>query len=213
MRDVLDEVILPLLAGGQTEEIAPDVVGLTSPNVRRMLNELVARLPTGEAYLEVGCWQGATLVSALLDNRHAPAYACDDWSETLCGVAPGEVKAAFERNLEKYKDRLPKVRFFDGDFQKMLPKGLEHPVGVFLYDGKHGAEITRTALKLAASFLAKRCVVIMDDFDAEIVQAGAWAGFADLRPKRMRFMELRRHDDDKARTFHNGIGVAYLELP
>lgn len=222
MQDVLDEVVLPILNGPPVETLAPDVYGLTSPRVRRLLNELVKRIPPDEEYLEVGCWQGATLISALLDNKHVKAHACDNWCETFneihgkegeieTPVGGKEAKSRFWENVKKYQDRLPAIKFYEQDSAKTLAE-LNAKVGVFFYDGNHDPSVTNAAIQAAKRFLSKQCILVFDDWNADFVRRGAWAGVAHLKPKQLKFRDLPWIGDDMDKTFYNGIGIMYLEL-
>lgn len=223
MQDVLDEVVLPILNGPPVETLAPDVYGLTSPRVRRLLNDLVRRIPADEAYLEIGCWQGATLISALLDNKNVTAYACDNWSSTLPQIerkngkkhetliGGEDSKARFWANIKKYRDRLPSFMFHEQDSAKTLEE-LNGPVGVFFYDGDHDSGVTQRAVEAAKRFLSPTCILVFDDWHAEVVRSGAWAGIANLKPRYLKYRDLPWIGNDMQRTFYNGIGIMYLEF-
>ena len=54
-----------------------DVEGMSSTRICNFLNALVGRMDEGEHYLEVGTWQGRTLLSAAFRNRNRLCFACD----------------------------------------------------------------------------------------------------------------------------------------
>ena len=63
-------------------EIDPDVltmVGMSGGKYRHFINNLIRGLPN-PSYLEVGCWTGSTLCSAISRNR-VRATGIDNWSE------------------------------------------------------------------------------------------------------------------------------------
>lgn len=193
----------------QPECLAPDVEGQTSPRVRKLLNRLVSRLPAGEMYFEVGCLKGATLVSALLDHRHVSAVACDNWTEYL-DQKPEEI---FLRNLKNYEARLPRINIIKQDCFK-LPQNspFKQPIGVYFYDGDHSFDSQMKAIMLFAPFLAKRCVVLVDDWNWDHVRNGTWQGIHVVRPRRLEFWELPSAGNCDVNNYWNGIGAFYLEL-
>lgn len=95
--------------------------GMSSPKGRRLLNSL-CEMP-GTRYLEIGCWKGSTLVSALRDNQHSVdmAVAIDNYSEfqeplftnsinfdgsplknDRVPLSLESIKTQFEENVHKY---------------------------------------------------------------------------------------------------------------
>src|SRR6478609_460118 len=87
------------------------VEGMSSAKVRHLLNNLVKF--EGCRYLEIGCWKGSTLISALLNNR--PQYwAIDNWSEyggprdellRHCREILGEEPALIDRDFVSFDPR------------------------------------------------------------------------------------------------------------
>src|SRR5438094_540661 len=63
------------------QKVLRHVRGMTTINVLQLLNFAVACMDPGEAYCEVGCFQGATLIGALLDHHEQVAFAVDNFSE------------------------------------------------------------------------------------------------------------------------------------
>ena len=77
-------------------EIDPDVltmVGMSGGKYRHFINNLIRGLPN-PSYLEVGCWTGSTLCSAI--SRNVRATGIDNWSEF------GGPKDQFLANVKKY---------------------------------------------------------------------------------------------------------------
>ena len=149
------------------EDPCRDIPGMASPKKLSLLSSAVSFLPASEdeCYLEVGTYQGKSLVSALLKNPGRYAVACDNFSLFDEPTAPTN-KAALERNLNRY-GLSSRIRFFDSDFRDLLSGWRQHRlplVGVYFYDGAHDEESQYLAIRLAEDVLAEQAVVIVDDW-------------------------------------------------
>ena len=164
-----------------------DIVGMASPKKLHLLRKAVSflSLTPSECYLEVGTYQGKSLVAALVDNPDRYAIACDNFSLFDEALAPKN-KATLERNLQRY-GLSSRVRFFDCDFRDLLPRwrteGLP-PVGVYFYDGAHDEVSQYLAIRLAEDVLADEAVVIIDDWryapdSQSFAEAGTRRALAD----------------------------------
>lgn len=155
-----------------------DILGMASPKKLTLLSRAVSFLPGDEYYLEVGTYQGKSLVSALLGNPGRYAVACDNFSLFDEPAAPRN-RAVLERNLARY-GLSTRVRFFDCDFRDLLSRWRYHRlplVGVYFYDGAHDEESQYLAIRLAEEVLAEQAVIIVDDWRfAEDSDSGAEAG-------------------------------------
>jgi hypothetical protein len=128
-----------------------------------------------EVYVEIGCWQGLSLVGALF-GHDAGAFACDDFSEF------GGPRAALGATLTKWTAR-GQVRFHDMDFRKFLAAAPWAParVGVYFYDGGHDFDDQFGALREMLPYLARDAAVFVDDTNWRHVRA-ANAYFARHAP-------------------------------
>ena len=133
--------------------------GFSSSRVEHLLNRLVAYLPAGEAYLEVGTLEGRTLEAAAAGND----------SKTLYGVDP----------CDKY-DLLPEpftanIVFYKTSWQQFLREvELPEQIGVCFYDADHSADQTADFMDRVEGFLANEAVLVLDDWDRESVRQGAF---------------------------------------
>jgi len=178
--------------------LAPDVPTMSPYRTRWLLNQLVKDLGADEAYLEIGTWQGATLISALWDNPLARGYACDNFSQfnQIPGTGLWEgVRPAFLKNMARYQEtgRLGAFSFFDEDCFALAARAkvpvkakdgrpFGWPIGVFFYDGDHSRIATARAFVDFQPFLAREVIVIVDDWNYPSVRAGAWAGIEGVNP-------------------------------
>jgi protein O-GlcNAc transferase len=202
--------IIPEILAGLSEIppcLAPEIMGMTSPKIRMLLNRLVARLPKDEAYFEVGCLRGATLVSALLDHPGVTAYACDNWSQ----FGSLDAKNHFFKNLRENKARLPKIFVYEEDcFGLPAKRPFQKPIGIFFYDGKHSYEAQVRAVTDFAPFLAESSILLVDDWNFAPAQAGTWNGLSKLRLKNLHFTELRANGGRDVANYWNGVGAFHL---
>src|SRR5689334_21610674 len=60
---------------------SPGVQGMSSIRKLKLLSLAFSCLDRGEAYLEIGTFQGKSLIAALKGNAPHPAYACDNFAE------------------------------------------------------------------------------------------------------------------------------------
>jgi predicted O-methyltransferase YrrM len=145
----------------------PDVCGMASPRKLRLLNKAVEFLPAGgdECYLEIGTFQGKSLIGALQGNAGRSAVACDNFSLFEDPVAPRN-QALLQENLARY-GIAGQVRLFDCDFRELLGRWKEDglpPVGVYFFDGPHDEESQYLGVRLVEDLLADEAIVVIDDW-------------------------------------------------
>ncbi len=190
-----------------------DVPGLSSAKVCAFLNQLVANMDPEEHYLEIGTFQGRTLLSAAYGNRDRRCVACDRFRFWGKFTGPGFVaRRRLLQNLKRYEDRCAEIRFFDMSHRRLFEQSLvPSPVGVFFYDGDHSYRETRFAIVAASRTLSRRSVLLMDDFnDPEVVRATRdGLQEAGLRPLWQRVLP----GDHGPSGWWNGLGVFYVERP
>jgi predicted O-methyltransferase YrrM len=137
-----------------------DVAGMTSLKKQFLLKIAFATLEPHECYLEIGTYQGKSLISAVRDNPSLPVYACDNFSE----FSETNSLERLRLNLQKH-GLLDKIRVFDSDFRNIMsPKHILHPIGLYFYDGAHDFESQYQAIKLVEPLLSNEAMVIVDDW-------------------------------------------------
>jgi len=145
----------------------PDVVGMASPKKLRLLNLAVSFLSKddGECYLEVGTYQGKSLIAALLGNQCPAAVACDNFSEFNSEPEASNFEA-LSQNLLQY-GMSDCVRLFNEDFLTLFGRWKTEnlpPVGVYFYDGAHDEVSQYEAIRSVEPLLSDRALVIVDDW-------------------------------------------------
>lgn len=117
------------------KSISTTVNSMISPNVMKLLNLAVFCLDENEIYCEIGTFQGASLIAALINNPEKIAYAVDNFSEL---DPEGENFDKLSTNLEEFN--LAEQVFFcyqdtEEFFQEIKKQELNEKIGVYFYDG------------------------------------------------------------------------------
>lgn len=138
--------------------LTPEILamdGMSSPKVRHFLNNVVH---DGDRYLEIGCYRGSTLISAMAGKSTASAFAIDNFSAF---DAPRE---DFHKNLAAFKIEWL-VRFLDGDcFSRSVIDQVPEAADVYFYDGPHETLDQWRAVQMYLPKLANPCIYICDDY-------------------------------------------------
>jgi hypothetical protein len=179
------------------------VAGMTTANVLQLLNGAVGCLEEGEVYGEVGCFQGATLIGALLHHPRAAAVAADNFSAF---DPQGRNEGLLRQHLAAF-GLAERVRFHAQDFEDFL-MGLRDEgirLGVYLYDGAHDYRSQLMGLLLAVPLLAERALLVVDDRNGAAVQQATW-DFLAARPECRLLLDLPTAGPGPP-TFWNGLSV------
>jgi hypothetical protein len=188
-----------------------DVPGMSSPRICHFLNRLVACMDPGEHYLEIGSWQGRTLLSAAFENRGRLCIACDRFR--FFGRHTGfgyRARRALGRNLARYAGRRAAVHFYDMHSSRLFRRcRFDGSIGVYFYDGDHSYPGTRRSIAAGAQRLSARAIVLVDDWNVRRIRAGTFDG---LRDAAVRVLWHRALEGDHTEaTWWNGLGVFYVE--
>ncbi len=147
--------------------------GMSSTKNRCLLNNLLA-LPNS-SYLEIGCWQGSTFISALYGNQEhiVSAIGIDNWSEF------GGPRMQFEENCRTYLSS--GYQAYSLDCFSIDPTSIiKTPVNIYFYDGAHTAEAQRQAFTHYDSVLDSAFIAIVDDWNHGHARAGTFSAFSSL---------------------------------
>jgi len=188
-------------------DLCPDVEGKLSIKKQQLLNLAFRFLAKGESYLEVGTYQGKSLLSALIDNPIRPVYACDNFSEFDVNCLE-----LTQTNLKRY-GMLERVTFYNCDFVALFKREkLPEPVGLYFYDGAHDFQSQYQAIKLVEPFLADEALVLIDDWRFA-ADSGSYARAAtqqaiqeSAEAWRVMYELPARFNGDQA-MWWNGVGV------
>lgn len=201
----------------QFSKVLGHIKGMTTANVMQLLNLSLKFLSENEIYCEIGCYQGSTLVGALLGNNQVNALAADNFSEF---DPTGKNESILLENLQNFELE-SQVNFFNCDFEdffrdwlfainsketdESLSQLIHSKIGVYFYDGAHDYRSQLMALLLAKPFLADQALIIVDDSNWESVKQANW-DFILSHPEASMLMELYTPQDGHY-TFWNGIHI------
>jgi hypothetical protein len=151
-----------------------DLQGMSSFKVRCLLNNL-GSLPDAR-YLEIGCWKGSTLVSALYGNEDTmlEAIAIDNWSEF------GSVKKECLANIDKYIPLAPLSFYEDDCFKIEKNEVFDQPINIYFFDGKHDVLSHEKAFTYFDDILDDVFIAIVDDWNMGDVRVGTATAFRKL---------------------------------
>lgn len=163
--------IFALIEEAQTqglEETPPS--GILTGFSGEKLTGLLQRLPkvTGKDYLEVGTYQGSSLLHAALANPNIICYGIDNFIAHDSSGTNKEtvIKRAGELGLDNY-------RLVEKDFEEALADFKEE-IGTYFIDGPHDYRSQFICLAYAPKFLARNGVILVDDANyAHVRQATA----------------------------------------
>ncbi|NUM54937.1 MAG: class I SAM-dependent methyltransferase [Candidatus Hydrogenedentes bacterium] len=188
-------------------DLCPDVDGKLSLKKQQLLNLAFGFLDAGEAYFEVGTYQGKSLISAMIENAPRPVFACDNFSQF-----DDNTLETLQKNLSKYglSDR---VTFFNCDFlEAYTASKLTLPIGLYFYDGAHDYTSQYEAIKRVEPFLSDEALVLVDDwrhdFDSDsLAKDATLQAAAESTGNWTLLYELpARFNGDRA-MWWNGVGV------
>ncbi len=175
------------------KETMGELVGLSSPRVRHLLNNLAAQ---AETYLEVGCYLGGTLRAALHGNTLEYAAAVDNFS-----MSPDKRKEFF-----KNTDML-KFEFFEEDSFEMDVSKIKKPIQLYFYDGHHSFESQYRAIEHFLPAMADEFVYVCDDWDMKKIPNATFSACKDLKLKVEEVFNLSGGKDKK---WWGGIGIVKI---
>lgn len=137
-----------------------DVAGMASVKKQFLLKIAFKCIDPGECYVEVGTYQGKSLISAVAGAEDRPVYACDNFSEFQSTNSLDRLY----HNLKNY-NLAGKIRVFNSDFRTIMARNrIAEPVGLYFYDGAHDEQSQYDAIRLIEPLLAAQAVVIVDDW-------------------------------------------------
>lgn len=132
---------------------------MSTPRVYAVLNAIVSSMTEGELYLEVGTYQGGSLIAALLGNQSL-AIGVDSFEEFTQTNNFAQTRANLDRFEIGTRAELKNMKY--QDFFASLPADFK--IQVYNYDGAHGYEVQLAGMEAAWRFLAHDALIIVDDY-------------------------------------------------
>lgn len=180
--------------------------GMSSNKMRCLLNNLCT-LP-GTNYLEIGCWHGSTLISALYKNNSSvtSAIAMENWSEY------GGPKARFQANVEKWLGKAPFLKFYETDcFKVNKAEVFTQPITLYLYDGDHSTECHEQAFTYFDEVFDEVFIALVDDWNVPAIREGTQTAFTKLNYKVLYEKAFYTDKNGDKSSWWNGLYIAVLK--
>jgi len=128
---------------------------MSSLAIAALIAEAVHRMRTDEAFVNVGVWQGFTLLCGMIPNPTKICIGVDNFSEF------GGPRDAFLNRFQKHRTK--SHRFYDMDYKAYLLNIHQGPIGFYIYDASHAYLDQLKGLQIAEPFFSETCVVMVDD--------------------------------------------------
>jgi len=203
----LQELLEETLAGKRDHLFEPVLAGMhcmSRPRVYAVLNACVSAMEPGELYVEVGTYQGGSLVSALLGND-AQAIGVDSFGEFTQTNDIGLTT----QNLYGF-DVLNRVALLNMTFKDFFAMYPPSKIQVYYYDGAHDYETQLAGMEAAWSFLQNGSIVLVDDYIYPEVSRAVNQFVANhIGQVKFLFVMLPMQNTDK--TWWNGCVVMRIE--
>jgi predicted O-methyltransferase YrrM len=165
------------------QPVVEEVPNLATENTLALLNLGASLLEPDEAYVEVGVYHGASLISSMLGND----------GKRFVGIDRYEFRDAsrekVEANLERFG--LPRPELMVGDAFELVPGGALDGtrVGLWYYDAAHDYDSQVEGLRMAEPLLAPGALMVVDDTDWERVES-AMDDYVESQPRATRILTI-----------------------
>jgi predicted O-methyltransferase YrrM len=169
------------------QPVVDGVTNLARENNLALLNLAASLLGPDEAYVEVGVYHGASLISAMLGNDDKRIVGIDSFA------FEGTSLEGIEANAARFG--LPRPELIVGDAFELVPGGALDgiPIGVWYYDAAHDYDSQVDGLRIAEPHLAPGALMIVDDTDWERVDR-AMEDYLAAQPRATRILTLDGSD-------------------
>ena len=193
--------------------------GMSGKKYRYLINNLIS-LINDARYLEIGCWAGSTVCSALYGNQ-AKAVCIDNWlkfdteEKVRKAFNTKDQKKEFETNTKKVITDKIDFKFIESDFRKVNYKQLGK-FNVYCYDALHHEKDQYDGIVIAQPALDDIFILIIDDWNWTEVRQGTLKAINDLKIKIISKIEIRTTQDNSMpklflgqySDWHNGYFIA-----
>jgi predicted O-methyltransferase YrrM len=165
------------------QPVVESVKNLATENTLALLNLAASCLGPEEAYVEIGVYHGASLISSMLGNEDKRFVGVDSF-----GFRDASLEGV-EANLERFG--LPRPEIMVGDAFELVPGGAieDRSVGVWYYDAAHDFDSQVRGLQIAEPLLVPGALMIVDDTDWDRVERAMDAYLAE-QPRATRILTI-----------------------
>lgn len=200
--------------------------GMSGSQFRHFYNNLGALIPSVH-YLEIGIFAGSTMVSMLVNNgaNVRTVVGIDYWDdkEVLGDLFEGgmtTVKGTFDALLPRYTNSNQSIHIKHADCFTVSPQLLLDLTGgqrfnIYLFDGPHAAKDHFFALVNYFPALADTFILIVDDWNWEMVRSGTELGMTALEDQMAVLGKIEiftgENPNVEASLWHNGMAAFVIQ--
>ena len=166
--------------------------------VGAMINRGVAALKPGEAFVNVGVWNGFTFLSGVAHNPDITCVGVDNFSEF------GGPREAFLERFNRLKS--PNHSFYDMDYQEYFKNVHKGKIGFYIYDGGHKYADQLKGLQIAEPYFSDNCIILVDDTNWEEPREATY-DFIKQSQNKYKVLLDKKTARNGHLTYHNGIIV------
>ena len=196
--------------------------GMSGKKYRYFINNFVS-LTDNPRYLEIGCWTGSTVCSALYGNK-IKAVCIDNWitfpeeKQVRKFFNTENQKKTFEINTKKVITEKIDFQFIESDFRKVNFNKLGK-FNIYCYDALHDRKSQYDGIAIAQPALDDIFTLIVDDWNLKEVRNGTLNAFGDLGISVISKIEVKTTQNDTYPKFihshysdwHSGYFIAVCE--
>ncbi len=166
--------------------------------VAAMINRAVREMRPEHCFVNVGVWNGFTLLAGMAGNADKKCIGVDNFSEF------GGPREQFLERFGRYKS--PQHSFHDMDYREYFAKVHKDPIGFYIYDGEHSYENQLMGMQAAEPFFTDDCLILVDDTN---FNAARWACFDFVAQSAHDYEILldRRTSRNEHPTLWNGVMI------
>jgi Methyltransferase domain len=166
--------------------------------VGAIINYTVSCMKPDTSFVNVGVWNGFTLLSGMLGNPDKRCVGVDNFSEF------GGPREQFLSRFNSYKSEAH--HFYDADYRDYFENSHSGEIGFYIYDGNHSYENQMAGLKTAEPFLGQGAIVLVDDTNG-VEPRQATLDFIGRNASKYELLLDACTRGNKHPTFWNGIMV------
>ena len=178
--------------GTRFDDVLARTPNLAEENVLALLNLAASLLASGESYVEVGSYFGASLIGAMRGNE-GDFVAIDRFSFDVPEVRGRQLPHASREGLEQSLARFDAehATILEGDAFELIEGGAlgDRRVGVYYWDGPHDYDSQLRGMRAVEPWLAPEALILVDDYDWEEV-AQATSDYVAAEPKAELLVEI-----------------------
>jgi len=192
------------LVNSVNNKVEGDIVGLTSPRVKQLLQALAKR---STVYLEIGSAMGAT--AAAVAATGIQMHCVDNWTNNIQPMSeefelPDNTKQEFLKNMAPYSINVHDCEMLSVDRSKIKN------VDLFFYDGPHDVDLTAKAVRYFAECLADTAIMIFDDANWVGVVQGADLGIS-LSKLHVLYSKKMLNSPENKNQWWNGLYITVVQ--